>query len=89
VLGGVADGRRWHLRRLFELVEQVLEVGDLLAQRGLPGRGERHPRTRALALVSLVDLDQSGVFQDGQMLAEVAGGQPQGRAQESAGQMVM
>jgi hypothetical protein len=57
---------------LFDLLDELLEVGDLFAQGGLPGGGESDPGAWAFAFVALLDVDQLGLFQDGQVLSEVA-----------------
>ena len=69
--------------RLFDLLDELLEVGDLVAQGGLTGGGEGDPGARALTLVALLDLDQFGLLQDGQVLPEVTGGQLQSGTEET------
>ncbi|MGW3513778.1 hypothetical protein [Streptomyces sp. NPDC000994] len=68
---------------LFDLVDEALELGDLVLQGAVAGRGQGEPGAGALALVALLDVDQSGLLQDGQVLAEVSSREAEGRAQKA------
>ncbi|GED90646.1 hypothetical protein TNCT6_77310 [Streptomyces sp. 6-11-2] len=68
---------------MFDLVDEALELGDLVLQGAVAGGSEGEPGARALALVALLDVDQSGLLQDGQVLAEVSGREAKDRAQKA------
>src|SRR5262249_19151028 len=70
-------------RGLLDLLDEAFELGDLIPE-GFHALGrEIDPGPGAFAFVPLLDVHQLGLFQDGQMLPEVAGGQVEGVAQEA------
>src|SRR5262249_56713638 len=72
VVGGFGGTPR---RGLFDLLDELFEVGDLLAEGGLPRGGESDPGARAFTLVALLDVHQLGLLENSQVLSEVSGGQ--------------
>jgi hypothetical protein len=68
---------------MFDLLDEAFEVRDFLVEGFLPGRREVDPGPGASAFVAFFDVHQLGLFQDGQVLPEVAGGQIEGGAQEA------
>jgi hypothetical protein len=68
---------------LFDLVDEAFEVSDLVLEGLVAGRGEGDPGAWASALVALLDVDESVLLQEGEVLAEVSGGEFEGGAQEA------
>jgi hypothetical protein len=68
---------------LFDLVDEAFEVGDFVLEGLVAGWGEGDPGAGASAFVAFFDVDQSGLLQDGEVLAEVSGGEFEVRAQEA------
>lgn len=79
-LSGVA---RAACRCAFDLMDQPFELGDFIAKGGLPGRREADPGAGALAFIPFFDVHESGFFQHGQVLSEIAGCEVEGGAQEA------
>src|SRR5438067_10126720 len=68
---------------LLDLLDEAFEVGDLFPEGFLAGGCEIDPGPGAFPFIPLLDLHQVGLFQDRQVLPEVAGGQIEGGAQEA------
>jgi hypothetical protein len=60
---------------LFDLADQPLEIGDLLAQRGQSTFGEADPGAWSFPRIAFADPDQTRVLEGGQVLGQVAAGQ--------------
>src|SRR5262245_6888090 len=58
-----------------DLPDEALEAGDFLLEGPIAGGREIDPGPGAFAFVPLLEVHQPGLFQDGQVLPEVAGGQ--------------
>src|SRR5262245_32680954 len=67
----------------FQLADEGLQGGQLVAEGRSAGLGEADPGARTAALVALLDVDQAGPLEDAQMLGEVAAGEVEGLAEEA------
>src|SRR5438128_7789800 len=72
--GGRIGRRRCFVlaRGAFDLADQALQLRDLFGESGAAGCGEADPGARPFAGITLLDGDQSGVLQHGEVLGQVA-----------------